>query len=214
MKTPVFTEQEVLQFLKTQSEKGEAVRLKYLHLLLPKAIPYLQRISHLDRKDEKYHLKILKDQFEELIEAMTQFNLIRTQEEQKLKYLVATDLGSAHLENPDSSIIIKSLGTPYTTKRASPPAQTAPKPLKSKEWAATIAIPSGLFLFITYSVLFATFFEANYSLPVWLLLTHYPWLAFYVFGFSAFFALVSATIIRQIVKAYGKKRSNKKLGVK
>lgn len=203
LKLPTFTEEEVLQFLRTQSEKGEAVRFKYLHLLLPKSIEYLRRISYLDRKDERYHLKLLKDRFEELIEALILSRLIRILEEAKLKYLVVTDLENANTKNPDSTI--KSLVAPYANRSASTPTQTAPKALKSKNKAVAIMIPSVLLLFIFYSVLFAIFFETSYSLPISVLMKYQPWLAFYVFGFSAFFALISVGVVYAIVRAYSRK---------
>jgi len=226
---PIYTEKEVLRYLQRQEERGETTQLKYLYCLLPKSITYLRRISRLNRSDERRHVKLLKERFREMIEMLSQFKLIKTQEESRVKLLAITDLGFKFLKNPDSTLKHKKIF--FTSQRLLIPAQSAFKSLKFKSkiasrsiviflskfcillLVAAVLIGSGYFLWLFYSHLFVFIFESDYKLSISVLIEHQPWLSLYIQSFSVMFAVLSLIVFFKIIKAYSRKLNRKKLGV-
>lgn len=227
---PSFTEKEVLRFLREKKAQGEVTRLKYLYCLLPRSITYLQRISSLNRKDERRHVKLLKTRFRELIEALSQFKLVKIWEESKVKYLTITDLGIRYLEDPRASIKHKKIF--FTTQRLLISTQNTVKALKAKCKTVLLAVAkffskfliglltiigvvvSGYLLWLFFSLTIIFIYELVYKLPILVLIEYHPWLTLFVQSFSIIFAVISLIAIYNIIKAFSRKLNRKKIGVK
>lgn len=226
---PSFTEKEVLQYLQKQEAQGVVTRLKYLYCLLPRSITYLQRISNLNRKDERRHVKLLKERFRELIEALSQFKLVKIREESKVKYLTITDLGLRYLEDPRTSIKHKKIF--FTAQRLLIPTQNTVKALKVKCKGVLFAVAtffskfliglltiigvvvSGYLLWLFFSLTIIFIYELVYKLPILVLIEYHPWLTLFVQSFSIIFAVISLVAIYKVIRAFGRKLNREKRDV-
>ena len=227
---PSFTEKEVLRFLREKKAQGEVTRIKYLYCLLPRSITYLQRISNLDRKDERRHVKLLKTRFRELIWSLSQFKLVNFREESNVKYLTITDLGIRYLEDSRTSIKHKKIF--FTTQRLLIPTQNIVKALKVKCKTVLLAVAkffskfliglltiigvvvSGYLLWLFFSSAIIFIYELVYKLTILALIEYHPWLTLFVQSFSIIFAVISLIAINKVIRAFGRKLNREKRDVK
>ena len=227
---PSFTEKEVLRFLQKKKAQGEVTPLKYLYCLLPRSITYLQRISNLNRKDERRHVKLLKTRFRELIEALSQFKLVKIREESKVKYLTTTELGIRYLEDPRTSIKHKKIF--FTAQRLLIPTQNTVKAFKVKCKVVLLAVATffskfliglltiigvaggGYLLWLFFSSAIIFIYELVYKFPILVLTKYHPWLPLFIQAFSIIFTVISLIAIYKIIRAFSRKLNRKKKGVK